>query len=148
MLRVRLRVGSLVDRGGVVLAELGGFFVGVGDIAMLSSLLLSKTSSAATSHVGTGGAFGFDVALTGSGEGSDVVSDGGVVVIRGVGGKSGLSVLTAHSALSSLLLSKTAAFASVHVGIGGSLIVGVGGDGSVATGSEVGVSVVISGLTV
>ena len=75
---------------------------------MLSSLLLSNTSAAASSHVGIGGTFDSGVALTGCGEGSGVVGEGDGV---------GLSVSL------SLLLSKTIAAASFHVGMGGILAV-------------------------
>ena len=120
---------------------------------MLSSLLLSKTIAAASSHVGTGGIFVFCVSLfaqcvnlrnlrlkcvnlrnlrlkcvnlrnlrlecVNQGcKGSDAVGDSAVI-----GDGSDRSGLSALSTLSSLLLLKTAASASAHVGIGGSPIV-------------------------
>lgn len=106
ILRVRLQVGN---GGGVSARICVGFGDGIGE-TVLTSLLLSNTAAAASSHVGIGG--------------SCLASDGhGVTASAGVSGVVGIDV----SRLSSLLLLlKTILAASSHVGIGGSDFVGSG----------------------
>ena len=111
---------------------------GIGEIR-LTSLLLSNTAAAASSHVGIGGS-----CFTGDGHGvAASVGVGGVVhavgdCCRGVGMSSDMGVVDVgidKSRLSSLLLLLKTMFAvSSHVGIGGSVFAGGGCVGMVVVG--------------
>lgn len=90
MLRVHLRFGLGVDRGGVGLDGFANFIVGDGDDIELSSLLLLKTTAAASSRVGIGGIFTSGVVTFFGREG---IADDVVVVIGGGGVMSRLSSL-------------------------------------------------------
>ena len=93
-MRLRIGDGGEVSVGAVVVSG-----DGVGE-TKLTSLLLSNTAAAASSHVGIGGSrFAGD--------------ERGVIFGDGVAG----------TRLASLLLSNTAAAASSHVGMGGSFVV-------------------------
>ena len=123
MLRVRLRFGV----GGGISASIGDDFGDGGVKSRLTSLLLSNTAAAASSHVGIGGSClaGVRHGVVSGIEIVDVVCvvgdccwDGGVSCGVDATGDGGVEFRL--SSLSLLLLLKTVAAASSHVGIGGS----------------------------